>query len=147
MRKDLEQAIAENKKANKLYSTFGFRRMFSNVEKYLQHDENVLYARNANVQMDSSAALKPDAFFIRKKQPSIVIITDKRFLVYHRILPNEKLIQFPLEEIRSCDFSKDITSSKVRIVTLTKSIDIDLSCNSSEFELLNQVIAKAKINI
>lgn len=69
-------------------------------------------------------------------------VTNRRVMVYHKILFNEKVDQLPLVEIRSYDFSRDMYSSKLRIAAITKSIDVDLTCNAKEVQHLNSILEK-----
>lgn len=140
MRDDIKQALAKNKELNKLFSTMTFRGMLKGIESHLKSDEEVLYIRNANVQIDSSSKLKPNAFSIKGKQPAVMAITDKRVVVYHKILFNEEVNQLPLQEIRSYDFARDMFSSKLRISAITKNIDVDLTCNAKEAKHLNSIL-------
>lgn len=94
------------------------------------------------MQVDNPDKLKPNAFSIKGKQPALVAITERRVLVYHKILFNEKVDQLPLQEIRSYDFSRDMYSSKLRIAAITKSIDVDLTCNAKEVQHLNSILEK-----
>lgn len=140
MREDIERALKKNKELNRFFTTLMFKRMIKGIEDYLKPDETVVYIRNANVQMNSPDKLEPNSFSIKGKQPAVIAITDKRILVYHKIFPNEKMEQFPVQEIESYDFNKGLTSSKFRITTLTKSVDIDLTCNVKEARHLNGIL-------
>ncbi|HOA36547.1 MAG TPA: PH domain-containing protein [Bacillota bacterium] len=140
MRDDIRKALAKNKELNRLFSTITFRGMLRGIEGHLKSDEVVLYIRNSNVQVDNPDKLKPNAFSIKGKQPALMAVTDRRVLVYHKILFNEKVDQLPLQEIRSYDFRRDMFSSKVRISSITKSIDIDLTCNAKEVQYLNSIL-------
>lgn len=142
MREDIRKALAKNKELNRLFSTISFRGMLKGIENHLKSDEVVLYIRNANVQMDNPSELKPNAFSIKKKQPALMAVTNRRVMVYHKILFNEKVDQLPLVEIRSYDFSRDMYSSKLRIAAITKSIDVDLTCNAKEVQHLNSILEK-----
>ena len=121
MRTDIKEALNRNKEVNKFFNTLMFKGMIKGVEKYLKKDEMVKYIRNANVQMNQTNKLKPNTLSIKGKQPVVIVITDKRILIYHKIFPNEKLEQLPVDEIRAYDFNKGMTSSKLRITSLTKS--------------------------
>lgn len=141
MRRDIKQALDRNKQINKFFTTVGFKKNYEKIEKYLSGDEKVLYARNGNVRMDYSGELKQSSFSIKDKSPVIFMITDKRLLIYFRILFDEKLEQIPIKEIRSFDFKRNAMSSSVfRITTLRKTVDIDLTNNAEEVKYLNSVI-------
>lgn len=142
MRDDIKKALDKNKEINRLFTTLGFNKTYENLEKFLSSDETVLYVRNANVKINNTDDLKENAFSIKDKVPAIVAVTDKRVLVYFKILTNEKLEQFPIDEIRSLDFKLNTLHSSVfRIISLTKSIDIDLTSKREEVEYLHNVLS------
>ncbi|MEA4961134.1 SHOCT domain-containing protein [Lutispora sp.] len=140
MRDDIEKALNKNKEINKFFTTLAFNGMLKGIENHIKSDETVIYIRNANAQMNKQGDLKPNALSIKGKLPVVIAITDQRALIYHKIFPNERLEQFPNKEIRSYDFNKGLTSSKLRITSLTKSVDIDLTCNSKEVKYLNDIL-------
>lgn len=142
MRADIKEALDKNKKANKIFSTFGFKKNYERIENYLMEDETVLYIRNGNAKIDYHGELKENAFSIKDKMPVILAITDKRILIYYKVLFNEKLEQIPISDVRSFDFKRNaLTSSIFRITGLTKSVDFDLTCNANEVKLLNDTLA------
>lgn len=144
MRHDIKQALDKNKEINKFFTTMGFKKNYERVEKYLSGDEEVLYARNGNVRMDFSGELKESGFSIKDKSPVIFLVTDKRLLVYYRVLMDEKLEQVPISEIRSYDFKRNSMSTSVfRISSLTKTMDLDLTCHAKEVKYLNSVLDDA----
>lgn|GEM_PF-3377331 len=140
MRDDIRKALEKNKELNRLFNTIAFRGMLKGIENHLKLDEELLYIRNANVQIDNPSELKPNAFSIKGKQPALLAVTNRRVIVYHKILFNEKVDQLPLGEIRSYDFRRDMFSSKLRVSAITKSIDIDLTCNAKETQHLNGIL-------
>lgn len=143
MREDIKLALDKNKENNKLFNTLGFKKNYENIEKYISNDEKVLYIRNGNVRMNNTGDLKESGFSIKDKSPVILTITDRRLLIYYRILFDEKLEQIPIKEIRSFDFKRNgLTSSVFRITSLTKSIDLDLPCNPKETQLLNNILSE-----
>lgn len=142
MRTDIKSALNRNKEVNRFFSTLGFKKNYKQIEYYLSEDEVVHYIRNGNVKIDSQGELKESGLEIKDKQPVILAITDKRVLIYYKILFEEKLEQIPIEEIRSFDFKRGLTSSVFRIKALTKNIDFDLTCNRNELKLLNDVLSK-----
>nr|WP_246566685.1 PH domain-containing protein [Tissierella simiarum] len=124
-----------------MFNTFGFKKNYERIENYLSEDETVLYIRNGNVKIDNSGELKESGFSIKDKTPVILAITDKRVLIYFRVLFDEKLEQIPIKEIRTFDFKRNgLTSSVFRITSLTKSVDLDLTCNADEVKLLNDTL-------
>lgn len=143
MRADIKAALKKNKEISRMFSTFGFKKNYERIEDYLSEDETVLYIRHGNVKMNNQGELKESAFSIKDKQPVILAITDKRIMIYYRILFDEKLEQIPINEVRSFDFKRNrFTSSVFRITGLTKSVDLDLSCNADEVRLLNDTLTK-----
>ncbi|MBU5439502.1 PH domain-containing protein [Tissierella sp. MSJ-40] len=141
MRADIKTALEKNKEINRLFNTFGFKKNYERIENYLSEDETVLYIRNGNVKIDNSGELKESGFSIKDKTPVILAITDKRVLIYFRVLFDEKLEQIPIKEIRTFDFKRNgLTSSVFRITSLTKSVDLDLTCNADEVKLLNDTL-------
>lgn len=143
MREDIKAALNKNKEINRMFSTFGFKKNYKRIENYLSEDETVLYIRNGNVKVNNQGKLKENAFSIKNKTPVILAVTDKRILIYFKILFDERLEQMPIKEIRSFDFKRNgLTSSVFRITGLTKSIDLDLTCNAGEVKLLNDVLSK-----
>lgn len=144
MRHDIKQALDKNKEINKFFTTMGFKKNYERIEKYLSGDEEVLYARNGNVRMDFSGELKESGFSIKDKSPVIFMITNKRLLIYFKVLFEEKLEQVPISEIRTFDFKRNsMTTSVFRITSLTKTVDIDLTCQAKEVEYLNGVLEMA----
>lgn len=144
MRQDIKQALDRNKEINKFFTTLGFKKNYERIEKYLSGDEEVLYARNGNIRMDFSGELKESGFSIKDKSPVIFLVTDKRLLVYYRVLMDEKLEQVPISEIRSYDFKRNSMSTSVlRISSLTKTMDLDLTCHAKEVKYLNSVLDDA----
>lgn len=144
MRHDIKQALDKNKEINKFFTTMGFKKNYERIEKYLSGDEEVLYARNGNVRMDFSGELKESGFSIKDKSPVIFMITNKRLLIYFKVLFEEKLEQVPISEIRAFDFKRNsMTTSVFRITSLTKTVDIDLTCQAKEVEYLNGVLEMA----
>lgn len=144
MRHDIKQALDKNKEINKFFTTMGFKKNYERIEKYLSGDEEVLYARNGNVRMDFSGELKESGFSIKDKSPVIFMITNKRLLIYFKVLFEEKLEQVPISEIRTFDFKRNsMTTSVFRITSLTKTVDIDLTCQAKEVEYLNDVLEMA----
>jgi len=142
MRVDIKAALDKNKEINRIFSTFGFKKNYERIENYLSEDETVLYIRNGNVKIDNQGKLKENAFSIKGKQPVILAITDKRVMIYYRILFDEKLEQIPISDLRSFDFKRNgLTSSVFRITGLTKSVDLDLTCNADEVKLLNDILS------
>lgn len=142
MREDIRLALDNNKKANKLFNTLGFKKNYERIGEYISNDEEVLYIRNGNVKTNNVGELKESAFSIKDKSPVILAVTNKRVLIYFKILFDEKLEQFPVKEIRSFDFKRNgLTSSVFRITSLTKSVDLDLPCNSGETQLLNNTLS------
>lgn len=143
MRDDIRRALKRNKEANKLFTTIGFKKNYERIGKYISADEEVLYIRNSNVKMDNPEELKESTFSIKDKLPVIFAVTDKRILIYFKILFDEKLEQIPISDLRSFDFKRNgLTSSVFRITGLTKSIDLDLTCNAGEVKLLNDTLLK-----
>ncbi len=143
MRADIEAALNKNKEINRLFSTFGFKKNYKRIENYLSEDETVLYIRNGNAKIDNQGELKESSFSIKNKTPIILAITDKRILIYYKILLNEKLEQISISDLRSFDFKRNgLTSSVFRITGLTKSVDLDLTCNAGEVKLLNDTLSK-----
>ena len=134
----------KNKEINKFFTTMGFKKNYERIEKYLSGDEEVLYARNGNVRMDFSGELKESGFSIKDKSPVIFMITNKRLLIYFKVLFEEKLEQVPISEIQTFDFKRNsMTTSVFRITSLTKTVDIDLTCQAKEVEYLNGVLEMA----
>ncbi len=143
MRLDIQKALDKNKEVNKLFTTFGFKKNYERIGDYLRDDETVLYARNGNVKMNNNGDLKESGFSIKDKSPVIIVVTDKRVLIYFKVLLDEKLEQFPIGEIKSFDFKRNgLTSSIFRVTTLIKSVDIDLTCSAGEVKLLNNVLSE-----
>lgn len=143
MREDIKVALNKNKEINRMFSTFGFKKNYERIENYLSEDETVLYIRNGNVKINNQGELKENAFSIKDKQPVILAITDKRVMIYYRILFDEKLEQIPISDLRSFDFKRNgLTSSVFRITGLTKSVDLDLTCNADEVKLLNDILSE-----
>lgn len=143
MREDIKAALNKNKEINRMFSTFGFKKNYERIENYLSEDETVLYIRNGNAKVNNQGELKENAFSIKDKTPVILAVTDKRVLIYYRILLDEKLEQIPISDLRSFDFKRNgLTSSVFRITGLTKSIDLDLTCNAGEVKLLNDTLSK-----
>lgn len=143
MRDDIERALQKNKEANKLFNTAGFKKNYERIEKFIFDDEEVLYIRNGNAKMDNLGTLKESAFSIKGKTPIILAVTNKRILMYFKVLFDEKLEQIPAKEIRSFDFKRNgLTSSVFRITSLTKSVDFDLTTNEEEILLLNNALSK-----
>lgn len=143
MRDDIKAALNKNKEINRMFSTFGFKKNYERIENYLSEDETVLYIRNGNAKVNNQGELKENAFSIKDKTPVILAVTDKRVLIYYRILLDEKLEQIPISDLRSFDFKRNgLTSSVFRITGLTKSIDLDLTCNAGEVKLLNDTLSK-----
>ena len=146
MREDIKNALDRNKDANKFFTTTGFKKNYERIEKFISKDEEVLYIRNGNVKMDSVGKLKENAFNIKDKSPVILAVTNKRLLIYFKILFEEKLEQIPIKEIRNFDFKRNgLTSSVFRITSLTRNIDFDLPANEEEILLLNNVLAEVTI--
>src|SRR5690606_23632021 len=142
MRDDIKAALNKNKEINRMFSTFGFKKNYERIENYLSEDETVLYIRNGNAKVNNQGELKENAFSIKDKTPVILAVTDKRVLIYYRILLDEKLEQIPISDLRSFDFKRNgLTSSVFRITGLTKSIDLDLTCNAGEVKLLNDTLS------
>ncbi len=143
MREDIKAALNKNKEINRMFSTFGFKKNYERIENYLSEDETVLYIRNGNAKVNNQGELKENAFSIKDKTPVILAVTNKRVLIYYRILLDEKLEQIPISDLRSFDFKRNgLTSSVFRITGLTKSIDLDLTCNAGEVKLLNDTLSK-----
>lgn len=140
MRTDLAEAIRKNERA-----FFGHGSSVKHAEKCLNADETVIYAVPCQRVKFPQAELKPDAYELDGKEQVIFFLTDKRMITYYRVLFTEKVEQFPISEMREFQIvrSKLASGSKVRIVTLTKILDLNI-LNRDAAEKLVEILSSIK---
>lgn len=132
MRADLERAANENKN-----DLSGYRKSVARVEKYLQSDEEVLYISSCQFTELPSDSLKIDTFKFDGKELVLFVATTKKILVYYKLLFNEKIKQFPVDEIKEFQVAKSkiAASTKFRITTLTTEFDLGIVRKDSAAKL------------
>ena len=143
MRADLERAANENKN-----DLSGYRKSVDRVEKYLQSDEEVLYISSCQFTEFPSDSLKIDTFKFDGKELVLFVATTKKILVYYKLLFNEKIKQFPVDEIKEFQVAKSkiAASTKFRITTLTTEFDLGIVRKDSA-EKLEKVLSDYKKGI
>ena len=132
MREDIERLIKDNK-----IFLFGSKSSIKRLEQIMSEEEKVLFLIPGNATMEPENEMKVDVLSIANKEPIILAITDRRTILIRKVLTNEKIEQFPNKEIREHRILRDgLVGGKLRIVTLTRTFDIDLNCKK---ELVNRI--------
>lgn len=144
MREDIKRALDRNKKANKLFSTFGFKKSYKELENHLGESEEVFYLMNTNMKLCDPNTPPKKTFKIKGKTPALFVITNKKVMAYYRDLLKEEIEQIPISQIQGTEINRGkISSTVVRVQSLTKAIDFDLTgCNSEEINLLQEALNK-----
>lgn len=143
MREDIKRALDRNKKANKLFSTFGFKKSYKELENHLGESEEVLYLMNTNMKLNDPNAPLEKTLKIKGKTPAVFVITNKKVMAYYRDLLKEEIEQIPISQIHGTEIKHGkLSSTVVRVQSLTKAIDFDLSCDSNELKLLQEALNK-----
>lgn len=136
MRNDIERLIKENK-----VNTFGFKSSIKRLESILSSEEKVLYLVSGNATMNPSSKMEVDILSIKDKEPVIMALTDQRIILIFKILMSEKIEQFPNREIREHRLIRNgLIGSKLRIATITRVFDIDLSFKKDSADRIEQVL-------
>lgn len=140
MRSDIKRAL-ENSGA----VTLGFKGSLKKIEAYLDQDEEVFYMISTNATMNPGDKFVVDNMVIKGKEPVVFVITDKRVILYFKVLFSEKFEQFPINEIREYKFVRNsMVGSKLRVITLTKTFDLDLNYKQETIDIINQVLSSVK---
>lgn len=136
MRNDIENLLKKNK-----FITLGFKKSYLNLERYLKDDEEVLYICNSNVLFNSTEEMKVNITSSKGKKPVVFAITDKRIVMYFKILGTEEFKQVPGKEIREYRFKHmKGFGSVLRIIALTQSFDLDLNWKKETIETVTSVL-------
>lgn len=140
MRKDLEEVLKNNERA-----FFGHKSSVKRAERCLNTDETVVYATPCQYIKCPAVELKPDAYELDGKEPVIFFVTDKRMIVYYHVLFTEHVEQFPISEMREFQIlrNKLASGNKVRIITLTKTLDLNI-LNRESAEKLVEILSRIK---
>lgn len=140
MRPDLEKAFKDSK-ANMI----GFKGSVKSLEKYLSDEEDILFATTGNVDLNPTDELIVDNLSIKGKEPTVLVITNKRILLYYKVMFNEKFEQFPVGEVREHSIARNsLVGSKLRVCTLTRTFDMDLKCKKDLIEKIDNVFQTIK---
>lgn len=106
----------------------GYKSSIKSVEKYIASNEKILYVETGNVTYEPSGRLKADNFVAKGKEPCLIVITDSKLLLYYKMMSEERFEQYPASEIREYRYQRNsLVGSKLRIITLTKTFDLDLN--------------------
>ena len=136
MRNDIEQLIKENK-----INTFGFKSCIKRLESILAAEEKVLYLVSGNATMDPKSKMEVDVLNIKNKEPVVLALTDRRIILIFKILMSERIEQFPNREIKEHRIIRNgLVGSKLRIATITRVFDIDLSYKKDTTDKLEQIL-------
>lgn len=142
MRADLEKAFKDSK-ANMI----GFKGSVKSLEKYLSDEEDILFATTGNADLNPVDELIVDNLSAKGKEPIVLVITNKRILLYYKLMFNEKFEQFPVEEVREHNIVRNsLVGSKLRVCTLTRTFDVDLKCKKELIEKVENVFQTIKKN-
>ena len=136
MRKDIQNLLKKNK-----ILTLGFKKSYLGLERYLKDDEEVLYICNSNVLFNNSEELKVNIASGKGKKPVVFAITDKRLVIYFKVIGTEDFKQIPGKEIREYRFKHmKGFGSVVRIIALTQSFDLDLNWKKETLEAVTNAL-------
>jgi len=138
MRADTEKAIKE-------YEVRAFLngKNIQRAEEQLRPDEKVLYLSPTNAVVITGKS--------KKELPGIVVITNQRVFLYNKALFTVNMESFNLKDINSIESMSDgIKGSKIKIHTITKSMEVLISYKSSIatkiIQLLDTAMNEAKNN-
>lgn len=132
MRKDVEEAIKKFK-----VMTFGSKKNLERSLSTLWENEEVVYISPTN------AVIKDANTAEEKKSPGIFILTDKRVILYYKVLFNETVEAFEISEIKAINCqAQGIAGGHINIHTVVKTFDILVTGNRDIMKQIQDTIEK-----
>jgi hypothetical protein len=133
-RADLDDAIRHTDGA-----LFGYRGAIKKISQYLKADEIVKYAvptmSKANMNQEKLEADKSNA---DDKQSGLLIITDKRIILFGKILVFEDYQVIPLDELREYQFNMNgMLGYVIRLNSTKRALDVDIKKKARVQEIIS----------